>query len=119
VTRGSAGPSINQTAGLITTIAREGRLILRLLAHRQVPIYTKLIPVATVLYILSPIDLTPDPILGLGQLDDVAIFLIGLNLFVELCPRDVVARLRREMTAPPKPDDEADVVDATYRVLDD
>lgn len=119
VTRGNAGPNIHRTVGLIGTIVREIRLILRLLGDRQVPIYTKLIPVFTVLYVLSPIDLTPDPILGLGQLDDAAIFLIGLNLFVELCPRDVVARLRRDMTAQPARDDDTEVVDATYRVLDD
>jgi uncharacterized membrane protein YkvA (DUF1232 family) len=119
VTRGKAGPNIQNTVGLIGTVAREIRLILRLLANRQVPIYTKLIPVFTVLYIVSPLDLTPDPILGLGQLDDAAILLLGLNLFVELCPRDVVAQLRREMSEPPVRDDDADVVDTTYRVLDD
>jgi uncharacterized membrane protein YkvA (DUF1232 family) len=119
VTRGKAGPNIQNTVGLIGTVVRELRLILRLLVNRQVPIWTKLIPVFTVLYVLSPIDLTPDMLLGLGQLDDAAIFLIGLNLFVELCPRDVVARLRLELSEPPPRDDDSEVVDATYRILDD
>jgi uncharacterized membrane protein YkvA (DUF1232 family) len=119
VTRSGGGPNIQHTVGLLGTISREIRLIVRLLADRQVPITTKLVPLLTVLYILSPIDLIPDPVLGLGQVDDAAIFLIGLNLFLELCPRNVVDRLRREMKAQPTPQDDTDVVDGTYRVLDE
>ena len=117
--RANTRANIHHTVGLLGSVVREIRLIWRLLVSRQVPFWTKLIPVATVLYVLSPIDLTPDLLLGLGQLDDAAVFLIGLNLFLELCPRDVVARVRREMTQPPDPENAADVVEGIYRVLDD
>lgn len=49
-----------------------------------------MIPLATLLYILSPIDLLPDPILGLGQLDDLAALILGVKLFIEMCPREIV-----------------------------
>jgi hypothetical protein len=55
-----------------------------------VPFWTKLIPPAVLIYILSPVDFLPDVALGLGQLDDLAILLIGTKLFIELAPADVV-----------------------------
>jgi len=97
-----------RTAGLLAEIARQSRLILRLLGDRRVPVWPKLIIPATFVYIVSPIDLIADPILGLGQIDDIAVLLIGLKLFVELCPTDVV----REHL-----DDLASVIDGSYRVV--
>jgi uncharacterized membrane protein YkvA (DUF1232 family) len=67
---------------------------------------------------LSPIDLIPDFVLGLGQLDDLGIALLGIALFVEMCPRAIVdkhrAALEAEMGPPTK---EEDVIDGTYRVV--
>ncbi len=69
---------------------RQVRLAWRLFWDRRVPLWTKIIPSAVLAYIVSPIDFIPDPGLGLGQLDDVAIALLGLKLFIELAPPDVV-----------------------------
>ncbi len=71
-------------------IVRHAQLAWRLFQDKRVPIWTKLIPPATLLYVLSPIDLIPDVVVGLGQLDDIAVVLIGMKLFIELAPRDVV-----------------------------
>ncbi|MGC8877911.1 MAG: YkvA family protein [Anaerolineae bacterium] len=113
------GMEIRHTADLLTKLLREIFLIARLMLDRRVPLWVKLIPVLTALYILSPIDLSPDPILGLGQLDDTLTLLIGLNLFLALCPREVVDQLRRGAKREGTPDSEAEVIDTTYRVLDD
>jgi uncharacterized membrane protein YkvA (DUF1232 family) len=66
------------------------KLAWRLFRDERVPVWTKLIPPAALLYVLSPVDLIPDLIAGLGQLDDIAVLLIGLKLFIELAPGDVV-----------------------------
>jgi uncharacterized membrane protein YkvA (DUF1232 family) len=97
-----------ETAGLLSDILKQGRLILRLLGDGRVPIWPKLIIPGTVAYILSPIDFLADPILGLGQLDDIAVFLIGMKLFVELCPTEIV----REHL-----DNLSSVVSGSYRVV--
>lgn len=97
-----------ETAGLLSEILKQGRLILRLLGDRRVPIWPKLIIPGTVAYVLWPIDLLMDPILGLGQLDDVAIFLIGMKLFVELCPREIVQEHLDSLSA---------VITSSYRVV--
>jgi uncharacterized membrane protein YkvA (DUF1232 family) len=97
-----------RTVGLLAETLKQGRLILRLLGDRRVPIWPKLIIPATVAYILWPVDLLMDPILGLGQLDDVAVLLIGLKLFVELCPTDIVRQHLDEL---------ASVIEGSYRVV--
>jgi uncharacterized membrane protein YkvA (DUF1232 family) len=106
-------------AGFLNEIVNHVRLIWRLMRDSQVPVWVKLIPPLAILYLLSPIDLIPDPVLGLGQLDDLAILLLGAKLFVEMSPPGVVQRHRDELvgSVPPEPDSE--VVDASYRVLDD
>jgi len=69
---------------------RQVRLTWRLLFDDRVPGWLKLIPPITLAYVLSPIDLVPDVMPGLGQLDDLAVLLIGIKAFIELAPRDVV-----------------------------
>jgi uncharacterized membrane protein YkvA (DUF1232 family) len=80
----------NTVLGWITDLVRQGRLAWRLLWDKRVPFWTKLIPPAVLLYIFSPADFLPDVALGLGQLDDLAILLIGTKLFIELAPIDIV-----------------------------
>jgi hypothetical protein len=58
----------------------------------MVPGWTKLIPVGAVLYILLPVDIVPDVFLGLGQLDDLGVLLLGLRAFIAVCPRAAVLR---------------------------
>ncbi len=97
-----------QAAGLLSEILKQARLILRLLGDRRVPIWPKLLIPATIAYVLSPIDFLSDPILGLGQLDDIAVFLIGLKLFVELCPSDIVQEHLDNLSS---------VISGSYRVV--
>ena len=76
---------------VLTKLLKPGRLALRLLKDNRVPLYAKVVPVLAILYTLSPLDFVPDVIPILGQLDDVAILAAGLELFIKLCPEDVVA----------------------------
>lgn len=80
-------------------VARQARLAWRLLLDRRVPLWTKLVPPAALAYVLFPLDLIPDVALGLGQLDDMAVLLIGVKLFIELAPPDVVREHLRELGA--------------------
>lgn len=70
---------------------RQLRLAWRLFLDRRVPLWTKVVPPAALAYVLSPIDILSDfPPMGLNQLDDVAVVLLGVKLFIELAPPDVV-----------------------------
>ncbi len=73
---------------------REVMVAWRLLRDPRVPPATKLVPVASVLYLLWPIDILADAWPVIGQLDDLGVLLLGLRLFLRLAPADLVAAHR-------------------------
>jgi uncharacterized membrane protein YkvA (DUF1232 family) len=89
--------SDRHSPGFWMNLLNSFRIAWRLLWDGQVPLSTKIIPLLVVLYILSPIDILPDFIPGLGQIDDVALFLIGVQAFIAMSPKDLVARFRAEL----------------------
>jgi len=66
------------------------RLHWRLLRDVRVPLWPKLLLVAALAYVVSPIDLLPDWLLGLGQVDDLAVVLLAARTFLQGCPPHVV-----------------------------
>jgi uncharacterized membrane protein YkvA (DUF1232 family) len=55
------------------------KLTKRLITDRRVPVRRKLMLMALVAYLISPIDLIPDMIPGLGQMDDILIVVLVLH----------------------------------------
>ena len=94
-----------------------GKLLWSLFTHPRVPIWAKVIPFTAFLYWLNPIDPLPFP-LNVLPLDDVAAVWLGIKLFIELCPQDLVANLRHEIEFGVSSDNNT-VIDASYQVLDD
>ena len=117
-------PSTENRTGLIAYLLRNLRLAWKLLMDSRVPLLTKLIiPGLMALYILSPVDLIPDVLLGFGQLDDLAVLVLAVKLFIELSPHDIVQEHLRSLTgggSTPSPGtpSEGEVVDGEYRVID-
>jgi len=70
--------------GLLARLFQNLKLLLPLVrdywkgAYRDVSAKSMAIFGAAILYIISPIDLIPDYIIGLGQIDDVAIMSLSL-----------------------------------------
>lgn len=85
-----SNPIVPSNGGLFDQIGLRVRLILRLLKDGRVHPLLKLLPIASLVYLLVP-DLAP------GPLDDAAILWLGAYLFVELCPPEVVAEHRRDL----------------------
>lgn len=67
------------------------RLTKLLLADRRVPWYAKALLPALLLYLAMPLDIIPDFIPVLGQLDDLLVAGATGWLFLRLCPGGVVA----------------------------
>ena len=84
-------------AGLLAEIVREVQLAWRLLRDPRVPAWTKLIPLGALLYVLFPLDIVSDLVVGLGQLDDLAILILGMEVFISLSPAEVVEEIRRQL----------------------
>ncbi len=101
---------------------RQLRLAWRLFLDRRVPLWTKIVPPTALAYVLSPIDILSDfPPMGLNQLDDVAVFLLGIKLFIELAPPEVVREHLVDLGARIEEwrvvdEDEPTVVDGQYEI---
>ena len=71
--------------GLLARLFQNLRLLVPLIrdywkgTYRDVSAKSIVIFVASLVYLISPIDLIPDYIIGLGQIDDAAI--LGLSLY--------------------------------------
>ena len=107
---------VQDHVGALTQFVRTFRLVWRLLNDSRVHWFPKLTIPAAILYVLSPIDLIPDVILGLGQLDDLGVIVLAVALFIECCPRAVVAEHRRAIATEREPvSSDEDVIEGTAR----
>lgn len=88
---------IKKDPGFWRELWQQIRLVFRLMADPEVPLYLKILPFVTVVYLLIPVDLLPDVAPVLGQIDDVAFLLAGSKIFLELAPAHIVARHMREI----------------------
>lgn len=92
-------------AGKLMRAANAARLATYLIAlwklfkHPQTPRSAKLAAIAVLAYVLSPIDLIPDFIPILGQLDDLVIVPLGIALVTRLTPKPLWESLLREAEA--------------------
>lgn len=82
---------IGGTIDAVRKLPAYARLVWALARDRRVPGQQKLILAGIVGYLLLPFDLVPDLIPIIGQLDDLAVVLLGLDLFIRAAPEDVVA----------------------------
>ena len=98
--------------GTANQIVNRIKLVWRLMTDRRVNTLLKALPIASLLYLVSPIDFMPDITLPLiGVLDDGAILWLGSYLFVELCPPDVVQEHSRALGSDSGQRTEGEVVD--------
>jgi uncharacterized membrane protein YkvA (DUF1232 family) len=98
-------PSPSFLAALLKNL----RLAWRLLRDPLEPTWVKLIPFAALAYIILPFDFISDWIVGLGQVDDLTVFVLGLKLFFDLSPAGVIQRHQARM----------DSIDASYRIVEE
>lgn len=108
--------ALRQDPGFWREMWQQIRLVFRLVRDPEVPIYLKILPFITVVYLLIPLDLLPDVLVGLGQMDDLAVMLLGSKLFIEFVPPHIVARhmqdIREQDGYLPRAGEEADSLDA-------
>jgi uncharacterized membrane protein YkvA (DUF1232 family) len=62
------------------------RLAVRLLREPRVPMLVKVIPILALLYVIWPLDIVPDLFPVIGQLDDMGVALLALEMFTKMCP---------------------------------
>ncbi len=103
--------------GFINNLTMRLKLVFRLLADPRISPILKLIPFGSLLYLVIP-----EPILG--PIDDATVLGIGLWLFVELCPPEIVQEHLDVLTGATSADwgriddQDGDIVDGEYRELE-
>ncbi|MBI5136554.1 MAG: DUF1232 domain-containing protein [Nitrospirae bacterium] len=77
------------------------RLYVRLLRDGRVPLFPKLIVVAALVYLIAPVDFTPDFLVPvLGHLDDVLVLWLAFRALARLSPPEVVAEHSARVSRP-------------------
>jgi uncharacterized membrane protein YkvA (DUF1232 family) len=108
----------NPQGGLVKGFVKQLKLIGRLMADNRVSVFVKILPIAALAYLISPVDLAPGVVFPVvGALDDAAIMWIGSTLFVQLCPDSVVKEHMDDLDM--IAGDSDDVVDAESRDIND
>lgn len=87
-------PNVNMIRNFIIQV----RLTWKLLRDSRVPLWVKGTFLASVAYIVMPIDVVPDAIPLLGQIDDLGVLVIGMKLLMDMSPADVVAEHMESIT---------------------
>jgi len=85
--------------GLIRVFLGQLRLAFRLIREPRVPWLAKALPALAVLYVLSPLDFIPDVLPLIGQLDDLGIVVIAVELFIRFSPAPAVEFHRTAIAA--------------------
>ena len=106
---------VPQQGGVLKEFLKQAKLVGRLIGDRRVNGLLKLIPIASIIYLVSPLDFVPGLAVPLlGALDDAAVVWLGTTLFIELCPQDVVKEHRDALDGYTS-GDSGEIIDAETR----
>lgn len=105
----SRRPLSEKLKASIAQFFKQFRIIRRALVHPRVPWYAKAVAGCAVLYVFSPIQLIPNFIPVIGQMDDVLVVTLGIKFLRRFVPPSVldecenVAPVPLESPAPAAP----------------
>lgn len=85
---------------LIRQAPQQLALFSRLLRDTRVPVVAKVTLVGAVVYAVSPLDLIPDWVPVMGELDDLGVALWAINFFLGQIPLDAMAEHRHAVGLP-------------------
>ncbi len=90
------GSIVPSSGGVIHELTIRTKLLFQLLADPRVNPWAKLVPLAGLIYWISPLDLIFG-IPGVDAIDDVAVLWFSQYIFIELCPPEVVLELTNKL----------------------
>ena len=73
------------------------RLHWRLLRDGRVSVWPKALLAAAVVYVILPVDLVPDALPVVGEVDDLVVLIAAAHWFLRLCPATVVEEHARAL----------------------
>ena len=110
---------VSSGGGMLRDLVLRFKLIVRLMGDSRVNPFVKLLPIASLAYLIFPFDLI-SMVPGVSALDDVALVSLGAYLFIEFCPPDVVQEHMQKLTSNmDMVSSDEDIIDAETVDLDD
>lgn len=89
---------LSKDGNILKNVLKQVKLFWLLIIDRRVNFLLKILPFASVIYLLVPFDLAPGVVLPfIGALDDAAVLWIGTTLFLSLCPEYIVNEHKRNL----------------------
>ena len=89
------------------------KLMIRLLKDQRINTWLKIIPIFSLAYLILPFDIP-------GPIDDAVVLWFGTELFIELCPQDIVMEYTRELQntlTQTSAEAQQDMVDADFKEI--
>jgi len=109
------GDLVPSSGGFFQGLTQRIKLILRLIGDGRVNPLLKILPIGSLIYWLFP-----DP--AIGPIDDAAVIFIGMYLFVELCPPQIVEEHQRALRGLSKNSSlksDEEVIEGEFREIDE
>lgn len=79
---------------MLKSLINQIRLTWRLMRDPRVPFWAKAIPILPFIYLISPLDIIPDILPIIGQLDDLTLIIAGMRAFEAATPDYIVQEHR-------------------------
>lgn len=89
-------PLIQSVRGSIRQFFHQFRVIRRAIRHPLVPWHVKMVASCAVLYIFSPIQLIPNFIPIVGQMDDVLVVGLGMKFLRKFVSKDILEECEKD-----------------------
>ncbi len=107
---------MNRILARLLTLKRQIIILWHAFWHPATPLYLKVLMLSVVAYVISPIDLLPDFLVGLGIVDDVLLVAIAMNWIVKKLPREIFSK-QQKPSPQSKFDEDGSTIDGTSRRL--
>jgi formylglycine-generating enzyme len=96
-------PSVHKLKTSIKRVFKQFRIIRRALVHPHVPWHAKAVAGCAVLYVVSPIQIIPNFIPIIGQMDDVLVVTLGIKYLRRSVPQSVLDECESDSRLPRRP----------------
>ena len=106
--KGRSGMQRNMGGGFISDVILKIRLVIKLMQDDRIDTWLKAIPIFCLIYLIVPVDLL------IGPIDDAIVLYFGMDVFINMCPIDIVNEHLLELGGKPKSTSE-DVIDVEFR----
>jgi uncharacterized membrane protein YkvA (DUF1232 family) len=97
-------PSVQRLTSSIRRVFIQFKIMRRAVVHPEVPWHAKVIAACALLYVVSPIQIIPNFIPIIGQMDDLLVITLGVRYLRRSVPQRVLDECENHVKTPRKPE---------------